>query len=532
MRKKLFFVVVLLFSMANIFAVCKHDNYIGDNDVAGWMWQYYSSWQPGSAPAGTKNENFFIGRVRPLKRFTNENTQVIQDSKTSMRRQRKVLWWCPINEGAWTSLPRYAFDSEAFSSWSYIDIHGNWTQGLMRQPGAFADVAHKNGVATSVVSAAPWAVAQTNYDGGHGQNYKALVDGGADKLMKLLKYYGIDGMGFNSEQTWESFNGMKTLLFNCHALRETYDMPLLHFDFYNLSSSLSSGSCGSTSFDCFFPAANGFFLNYNWSSLAGVVSTANTMIANAGGNFSQYVSSYDVYGGMDMQGRSSAGWSYIDQAAASVGIWGAHNKCMPYEGATEDGSTPMAIQKCYLKKCEYLFTGGTRNPVNDLTISSKLCSGTPDFFGISKLVAAKSSLSWKANDYFPFMTYFNLGNGQFFKSEGVTTYNDEWYNIGVQDFLPTWRWWITTSWMGRTTSVVPSGFNAEFTYEDAWFGGSCLKVENTNAANTSVYLHLFKTQFPLATGYEFTIRYKVLSGKATVQLVGSKEGSEGTAVAR
>ncbi|MBO7316961.1 MAG: secretion protein Por, partial [Paludibacteraceae bacterium] len=296
-QKKYFFVVAMLLFAGFASADCKHENYIGNNDVSDWMWKYYSSWEPGSAPSGTKNDNFYIGRVRPLKRFTNENTQVIQDSKTSMRRQRKVLWWVPINEsdgGGWTSLPRYAFDSEAFSSWNYIDIHGNWTQGFLRQPGAFADVAHKNGVATSVVSAAPWAVAQTNSDGGHGQNYYTLTQGGADKLMKLLKYYGIDGLGFNSEQTWSSFDAMKTLLFNCHALRETYDMPLLHFDFYNLSSSLSSSACGSTSFDCFFPAANGFFLNYNWSSLAGVVSTANTMIANAGGNFSQYVSSYDV----------------------------------------------------------------------------------------------------------------------------------------------------------------------------------------------------------------------------------------------
>ena len=531
-QKKYFFVAAMLLFASFASADCKHENYIGNNDVADWMWKYYPSWTPGSAPAGTENDNFFIGRVRPLKRFTNVNSQVIQDSKKDMRRQRKVLWWVPINEGGWTSLPRYTFDSEVFSSWSYIDIHGNWTQGLLRQPGAFADVCHKNGVATSVVSAAPWAEHQSNNDGGHGQNYYTLTQGGADKLMQLLKYYGIDGIGFNSEQTWESFNAMKTLFFNCHNLRDKYDMDLLHFDFYNLSSSLSASSCGSTSFDCFFPAANGFFLNYNWGSLASPVAAANTLIANAGGNFSEYVSSYDVYAGMDMQGRSSAEWSYIDQAAASVGLWGAHNKNMIYQGSNELGSNPKSIQSFYQIKSEYFFTGGTRNPVNDLTISSRLCPGDPNFFGVSKLVAAKSTLSWVANDYFPFVTYFNLGNGEFFNNEGETTYNDEWYNIGVQDFLPTWRWWITTEFMGRETSKVPSGFSAEFTYEDAWFGGSCLKIENTNAANTSVYLQLFKTQFPIATGYEFTIRYKVLSGSATLQWVGSKEGSESTAVTR
>ena len=508
------------------FGLCKHENYIGDNDVTGWMYSYYSSWTPGSAPSGgSENENFYIGRVRPLKRFTNMATQVIQDGTTAVTRRanRGLLWWCPINESTWTSLPRYNFDSEAFSMWSYVTIHGNWTQGFLRQPGAFADVCHKNGVKTACVSAAPWAVGLTSTDGGHGQNYAALVSGGATKLLKLLRYYGIDGLGFNSEQTWGMRASMKSLIAECQSKKSTYGMDNLHFDFYQLSDVLNGSGGSGTDWSDFFPNANGFFLNYNWTS--NYLSTSVSAASSRGGN------SFDVYAGMDMQGRNSADWTSLNNSNISIGIWGAHNKCMPYEGATEDGSTKDAIQKCYLRKTEQFFTGGTRNPVNDKTINNVLCSGNSSFFGVSKLMAAKSALSWTVNNYFPFISYLNLGNGKFFNNEGVTTYDNEWYNIGMQDYLPTWRWWITNTYMGRSTSNVPSDTHASFTYEDAWFGGSCLKLTFDNSVSGWRYIQLFKTQFPIAdANYTLRVRYKALSGSANMQYTMSKEGAESTII--
>ena len=106
---------------------------------------------------------------------------------------------------------------------------------------------------TACVSAAPWAVALTSSDGSHGQNYQALIDGGADKLLKLFRYYGIDGLGFNSEQDWGMRSGMKTVLQNCHTKKATYGMSeRLHFDFYQLSDVLGGGG-GSTDFSDFFP---------------------------------------------------------------------------------------------------------------------------------------------------------------------------------------------------------------------------------------------------------------------------------------
>lgn len=43
----------------------------------------------------------------------------------------------------------------------------------------------------------------------------------------------------------------------------------------------------------------------------------------------------------------------------------------------------------------------------------------------------------------PFVTRFNLGNGLFFNREGKTENGYPWYNVGVQDWMPSWRWWVT-----------------------------------------------------------------------------------------
>ena len=60
--------------------------------------------------------------------------------------------------------------------------------------------------------------------------------------------------------------------------------------------------------------------------------------------------------------------------------------------------------------------------------------------------------------------------------------NREWYNIGVQDYLPTWRWWFANKVLGRESSdVVTNGLNAEFSWDEAYMGGSSLRINGTSA---------------------------------------------------
>ena len=112
------------------------------------------------------------------------------------------------------------------------------------------------------------------------------------------------------------------------------------------------------------------------------------------------------------------------------------------------------------------------------------------------------------------------------KANSGNKFKNEWYNIGMQDYLPTWRWWFTANFMGRDVTDVPSkGLKAEFTWDDAWFGGSCLSIAGQTDRE---YLHLFKTQYSLKSGDVLTIRYKVVSGTGSVAVACSAEGKEGT----
>lgn len=83
--------------------------------------------------------------------------------------------------------------------------------------------------------------------------------------------------------------------------------------------------------------------------------------------------------------------------------------------------------------------------------------------------------------------------------------------------------------MGRDPEkdVPTKGLKAEFTWDDAWFGGSCLSV---SGETDTEYLHLFKTKYSLKSGDVLTVRYKVLSGTGSMAVACSAEGAEQTEV--
>ena len=65
--------------------------------------------------------------------------------------------WVPLDEptSTWKGLPRYCFEGDNFSLWSYVDIHGNWTAPWLRLSAGVSDVAHKNGVKVGCLMSVP-----------------------------------------------------------------------------------------------------------------------------------------------------------------------------------------------------------------------------------------------------------------------------------------------------------------------------------------------------------------------------------------
>ena len=479
----------------------------------------YRSWQPGQPLDSnfSDDEEFFISRVKLKDRFTYAQTQVDPELDPA----RRFLWWVPMGQSQWNAVPTYFYNSEVFNMWSYIDHWGNWTAPVLRAPAAYLDVCHKNGVSTSVVAAIAWGAAVGDYSPEpHGPNIKAMTDGGYEKLLRYLRYYGVDGVGYNSEfrTSTEIASAMQDLFAQAHLHADEYDVDF-SVAWYSLTSDggVLGGYNGlnSSNDDWFWntrygaPVANYFFPNYNWanSELQTSESTANGFREGA---------SWDVYMGMDMQGRDYANWTMLKDYDVSFGMWGAHNMNMLFESRGEAGSSGTTPQETYLKRSELFFTGGTQNPVNPPAISDHTyysIGNAQAFHGISSFITARSVLQGDLAAE-PFVTYFNLGNGMFFNVEGETTFDGEWYNVGIQDYLPTWRWWWTTDFMGRDEADVPeSGLTATFTWDDAWFGGSCMRISGTTDGE---YLQLFKTKYPVESGDRLTIRYKVLGGNAGI----------------
>lgn len=480
------------------------------------------SWTKAN-PTINEDDNFFISRVRPKTRFRNVDTQVRQDLTEA--NDKKLLAWLPWNVPSKNALPDGVFDSEVFSMWPYVTHWGNWNCGLGRIPASLLDVAHKNGVPVSSVAGIPYGSLKSDWR----TTLNNIATSNVQNAAAFMNYFGYDGLGYNSEYT-EFFGAGRVT----KALRDfhvnlnkaikpynpiyenlwydgTNDQGRIAFD-QGLNDNNKSlfGEGGSE-------AANLFF-NYNWNAdwlLQQSVEKAEEINRDP----------LDLYAGINMQGgepRSGSRWTLLKNHRISIGLWGAHSQNMFFESRGEKGSDAETKQRTYMLRTERWFSSGSRNPVNSIALNNSLNynADNTDFAGMSAMMTARSSMSWDLAVE-PFITYFNLGNGKFFNYGGVRKNDCPWANVGVQDYLPTWRWWFASKLLGRTAADVPAnGLDAEFVWDDAYMGGSTVRVHGSTSKE---YLHLFKTKYALKTGDVITFRYKVKGGKADASLVFTTE---------
>lgn len=536
--------LLLAFSYLGLLTLCAqsvptHDMYVdfgitSSDDLINAL----EKWQPGdkwSNDANYVDENFFISRIPLKKRFTNSSTQA--NSNLNAENAKNLCWCEPIGEMTkkWGPLPRWNFDADNFNMWQYINVHANWSNGFWRVPGAFNDVAHKNGVRTGCTYFIDWGASVTESTSAGkvlGQLCEKNSDGTfkyAQKLVKFLHYYGIDGLTFNPEGTWSKTltDNFSSFLAACHKEAEAlgYCFTVTWYGYVTNNGYLSDSGCmlRTGSNDTWFqkdgyPVTDVYFLNYNWgeSALKTSVSAATSLGR----------SSFDVYAGFDQQGRGfgkngNAGWTTLMKYPISIVLWGGHDRSQIYASSTESGTSDLSVQKEYQTKLEMLFTGATRNVLNtpditDENISSSY-SDLRKWHGYSKAVLEQSTLN-----ELPFVTRFGLGNGQWIKKKGETTFSHKWYNIGVQDLLPTWRWWIDN---GDGKTVPDDAIECDFCFDDAWYAGSCLKL---HGATTKSNIRLFNTNFSVTSpNDEISLTFKVNSGTdPKMQLTASKVGSE------
>lgn len=525
-RKTLTLAAGLVLSVMSANAQQMREGYVeaGKNTGSENFHTLIQGWTPGNQV--TADDNFYISRVKPRARFRNEATQVRLD--LNAKNDKKLIAWIPVNNSDFNALPNGVFDSEVFSMWSYVTHWGNWTSPLGRIPAAFLDVAHKNGVGVSGVASIPNASLSASW----AACLKGLASLDVDKTSKFLQYYGIDGLGYNSEFYGGGpyVKGVRT--FHAALVKKMLPVnPIFENFWYDGTNDYGQvsfdGGLGNHNKETFGDSKNvrtSLFFNYNWNrgQLAPSVEFAEKLGRDP----------LDLYCGVNMQGGQPGGtsWPLLVDQRVSIGLWGAHSQNMFWESRSELGSSDDKKQFAYLRRTECYFGGGNRNPVITPSVKSmhQYTAYNPQWHGMAAFMTARSPLSWDLAEE-PFITYFNLGNGKFFNLNGERKVSSPWYNVGMQDYLPTWHFWFADKLLGRTAADVPAtGLDAQFVWDDAYFGGSTLKISGTTA---NEYLHLFKTKYALKKGDVITVRYKLNEGATDLDLVLSAEGSEGTGVA-
>lgn len=493
---------------------------------------YINAWNGGNGTITIdgkqwEDQNFFISRVKPKVRFFNNESQVYpsltQHTYNGTQcnfdgKDKRLAFWVPISDEKRSSvklnaMPDGNFDGEVFTMWNYVDNYGNWNSPFGWTPGVFADVAHKNGVSVHGVAGVPFG----NCSGsGWGSSFTSLTGLNHDAIGKFLYYHGQDGLGYNSE--WSDY-GVTGLISMHNDLRDYMKTrnPLWEVMWYGGTN--DNGAC---SFDTGLNnntklyAGASLFMNYNWQ---GYMSSAITAAKNMNKD------PFFCYAGMNIQGgepKLGDNYNLLKDYQYSIGLWGAHQVNMYWQDRYANGSSPETKMNTYLKEIEQWFGNGPRNPAIKKTITlNRTHRPTDSWAGMSSMVSARSTLAWDIYDE-PFVTYFNLGNGSYMNWKGERQNNNAWYNIGVQDYLPTWRYWFAPEFMQKDVTEGSVSLDAHFTWEDAYVGGSCLAISGSTEQE---YLHLFKTNFTLDNSQVITVYYKLIDGSADVDLILSSSGS-------
>lgn len=497
--------------------------------------KYVQAWEPGKELSVTytdngeeawEDEEFFVSRVALKPYFVNLKTQV--DKTKSDADNKRLLFWVPINEASgaekeWlNALPNAKYDSEVFSTWSYVTHYGNWTSPFGWVPAAMADAAHKNGVLVSGVASIPNASIPSTWASCLAGVGAMNSTEGVEKLGKFLRYHGVDGLGYNSEYYSGASYGPN--LRGVHGKLVKY-MKQYQPDFENVWYGGTNDN-GSVNFNdqlsSDFYETFGYkdeprtilFLNYNWN-------TTTKLSQDAAGINATGRDPRDIYMGMNMQGglKTPTEWDQHLNIPYSIGLWGAHQVNYIWINRNQEGGTDAAKQATYQKHLEYWFTNGKRNPAYKMDPVNSL-TATKDFMGMSRYMEARSTLKWDLTKE-PFVTFFNIGGGAQYNWKGTEAHVGPWYNLGVQDYMPTWRFWFATDYLGTTPA---ENIDANITWNDAYMGGTSLRITANNTEAS--YLHLFKTEFEAKNGAKLTIRYKVIKGSGDMELVWSKLGSE------
>jgi len=457
-----------------------------------------------------------IAEVTLQSRFTNVATQLNPELTNAME-----IAYLPdgmANFGSYIDeVPQ--FNLYNFTNWAYIDrlvwFGGTFEDNVHLPSAPWVNAAHQNGV--KVLGNIFFAPNQFGGNNAILDNFLEEDDEGnfvvIPILIDMMEYYGFDGWFINEETNTTSAiaQRMRNFLEALTSEVEALDKEVMWYDAMLISGQvnwqnfLNGFNSSFVQDDEDNDTSNGFetrvssniFINFFWNSSA--FPNASRTRANTIGR-----SSFDVFTGVDVwPGRNQANFetggnnwmSLIHQDPitpfTSLGLF-APNCVFSNDIYSNFDNDPNDFENFYSEE-RHMFAGADRNPrIVD-------ASG---FRGYSNWIPASSTIT-----EIPFETNFNTGHGLQRFEGGNEISADPWHNMNEQDILPTWQF-------AFSENGVLSG---NWDFENAFNGGSSLRIEGDLEANTPIDLLLYKTQL-------------TINGNTFLDVVYNQEDSDGASL--
>lgn len=441
---------------------------------------------------------------------------------------RNVFFNCPIGKTkVYASQPSTLMSDDAFTLWPYVKIHGNWSTGFFGAPGNFMDAAHKHGTIglSGLVFYDTYSSAATELI-----NMLTTKDNGkyvyVDALLDALQFFGHDGINFNDEINFynSEFGGFLEALRE-KAAERNQPFYVGWYAYPSFSSGNNPGYFGPSG----KIASNVYMLNYgSMSQTATTEAQAENLVTQ--GKISEE-DIYNIYNGKWIVGLGpNDGYrSSFDgiQNGKKIGLapWGEHDQNRILQHT--DGRSAKEVATEYQRRLEMFFSGGHRNLAMDDSdlawapslggISSETLA---DFKGLGQVIPERSAVTGSL----PFSTGFCVGSGQYFYNCGEALHTS-WYNLGAQDIMPTYRWLV----LNAVTKAATTDIDPSFTFDDAWIGGTSLKLSGKATAE-GTDIHLYRTDLTVGNTAKAQVIFKAKNvnkgDNSNLYLILKKNGSE------
>ena len=457
--------------------------------------------------AGIYNEIEFVRSHVRKRKILDRSDRLNQNTY----QERDLFMNIPAGAGSTIGgYPSKDFASDNFSMWNYTNLFGSWNHGLFQAPGSWVDAAHKNG--TDILSGMKF-FDTTGGRGGHATGWIGLIKEKNDKgefkytrpLIHLLQFLGMDGINYNFEARGYDDNDVVKFHQELYKYAKEDNFDDFHVVLYTGNQSLPSynvealfGKNGTKTTDLMLNYSADDFTPYMASSVQQAKRAMNT--------------AKGLYAGVWIvtMNRSWTRLSAEDSKECGVCLWGEHDQSRFWSYNT--GGNAQERMSNYQMLLERGFSGGYRNPADRPEIRnaghnwewSGSVAPLSTFPGLASWIPERSAISGKL----PFSTYFNTGAGEVYTYKGKKTAGS-WYNMSNQDIVPTYRWLV---YDGNTTNVSYK-VQPEFTYEDSYTGGSCLKLTGKDQASTTDIV-LYKTELSGTSG-AIKAQVAIKTGKET-----------------